>query len=80
MDCKCRISPSLAQAAEADASSQLRNDQAKLVELQDRIERLDKSLEKLSAAGKMSRARGVERVSLGTVSRVRKCRFGSGLL
>src|ERR1035437_4740861 len=32
------------RAAEAEASSQLRNDQAKLVDLQDRIERLDKTL------------------------------------
>jgi chromosome segregation ATPase len=40
------------QAAEADAASQLRNDQASLVEPQDRIDRLDKSLEKLSAGGK----------------------------
>jgi chromosome segregation ATPase len=40
------------QAAEADASSQLRNDQAKLLELQDRIARLDKALEQLSGAGK----------------------------
>lgn len=40
------------QAAEAEASSQLRNDQAKLVELQDRIERLDKSLEKLGVTEK----------------------------
>jgi chromosome segregation ATPase len=40
------------QAAEADASSQLRNDQAKLADLQDRIDRLDKTLEKLGAAEK----------------------------
>lgn len=40
------------QAAEAEASSQLRNDQAKLVDLQDRIERLDKTLEKLSGAAR----------------------------
>jgi chromosome segregation ATPase len=40
------------QAAEAEASSQLRSEQAKLAEVQDRIERLDKTLEKLGAAGK----------------------------
>lgn len=40
------------QAAEAEASSQLRNDQAKLVDLQDRIARLDKVLERLGGAGK----------------------------
>ena len=40
------------QAAEAEASSQLRSEQAKLVDVQDRIERLDKTLEKLAAAGK----------------------------
>lgn len=40
------------QTAEADASSQLRNDQAKLADLQDRIERLDKTLEKLGVADK----------------------------
>jgi chromosome segregation ATPase len=40
------------QATEAEASSQLRNEQAKLVDLQDRIEHLDKTLEKLGAAGK----------------------------
>jgi chromosome segregation ATPase len=40
------------QAVEADASSQLRNDQAKLVDLQDRIERLDKTLEKLGGGAK----------------------------
>jgi chromosome segregation ATPase len=40
------------QAAEAEASSSLRNNQAKLAELQDRIERLDKALEQLGAAGK----------------------------
>jgi chromosome segregation ATPase len=40
------------QAAEAEATTQLRNDQAKLVDLQDRIERLDKTLEKLGGAGK----------------------------
>jgi chromosome segregation ATPase len=40
------------QAAEAEALSQLRREQAKLAEVQDRIERLDKTLEKLGAAGK----------------------------
>jgi chromosome segregation ATPase len=40
------------QAAEAEASSQLRNDQAKLMELQDRIARLDKALERLGGAAK----------------------------
>jgi len=40
------------QAAEAEASSQLRNDQAKLLDLQDRIGRLDKALEQLSGSGK----------------------------
>jgi chromosome segregation ATPase len=40
------------QVAEAEASNQLRNDQAKLVDVQDRIERLDKTLERLSTAGK----------------------------
>jgi chromosome segregation ATPase len=40
------------QAAEAEASGQLRNDQAKLAELQDRIERLDKTLEKLGGPEK----------------------------
>jgi chromosome segregation ATPase len=40
------------QVAEAEASSQLRSDQAKLADLQDRIERLDKTLEKLGGAGK----------------------------
>jgi SMC interacting uncharacterized protein involved in chromosome segregation len=40
------------QAAEAEASSQLRNEQAKLAEVQERIERLDKTLEKLGIAGK----------------------------
>jgi chromosome segregation ATPase len=40
------------QIAEGEASSQLRNDQTKLADLQDRIERLDKTLEKLGAAGK----------------------------
>jgi len=40
------------QAAEAEASSQLRSEQAKLGDVQDRIERLDKTLEKLGAGGK----------------------------
>ena len=40
------------QTAEAEVSNQLRNDQAKLLELQDRVDRLDKSLEKLSSSGK----------------------------
>jgi chromosome segregation ATPase len=40
------------QAAEVEASSQLRNDQAKLADLQDRIERLDKSLEQLTISVK----------------------------
>jgi len=40
------------QAAEADAASQLRNDQAKLADLHDRIERLDKTLEKFGVAEK----------------------------
>jgi chromosome segregation ATPase len=40
------------QVAEAEASSQLRNEQTKLTDLQDRIERLDKTLEKASASGK----------------------------
>jgi chromosome segregation ATPase len=40
------------QAAEAEASSQLRNAQAKLVDLQNRIELLDKTLEKLGASEK----------------------------
>jgi chromosome segregation ATPase len=54
---KSQIGPQTAelqtcQAAEAEASSQLRSEQAKLAEVQDRIERLDKTLEKLGAAGK----------------------------
>ena len=40
------------QAAEAEASTQLKNEQAKLSEQQERIERLDKALENLSAPGK----------------------------
>jgi chromosome segregation ATPase len=40
------------QAVEAEAVSQLRNEQAKLGDVQDRIERLDKTLEKLGAGGK----------------------------
>jgi len=44
---------STCQATEAEASSQLRNEQqAKLVDAQDRIDRLDKALEKLSVGGK----------------------------
>ena len=35
------------QAAEADAASQLRNDQATLAEIRERINRLDRSLEQL---------------------------------
>ena len=40
------------QDVEGEASGQLRNDQAKLADLQDRIDRLDKTLEKLATAGK----------------------------
>jgi chromosome segregation ATPase len=40
------------QLAETEASSQLRNEQAKLDDLQDRVNRLDKTLEKMSAPGK----------------------------
>jgi chromosome segregation ATPase len=40
------------QAAEADATSQLQRDRATLDEVQDRINRLDKSLEMLSNGGK----------------------------
>ena len=40
------------QAGEAEASTQLRSDQAKLVELQDRIAHLDKALEQFGGAGK----------------------------
>jgi chromosome segregation ATPase len=40
------------QATEADAATQLRGDQAKLVDLQDRIARLDKALERLGSTGK----------------------------
>jgi chromosome segregation ATPase len=40
------------QAGEAEASTQLRNDQAKLLDLQDRIERLDKALEQFGKTGK----------------------------
>lgn len=40
------------QATEAETSSQLRNEQAKLAEAQDRIDRLDKTLEKLSLVGR----------------------------
>lgn len=39
------------QAAEAEASSQLRDEQARLADLQDRIDRLDKALAKQGAAG-----------------------------
>jgi len=39
-------------ATEAEASSQLRSSQAKLIDLQDRIERLDKTLEKLGISEK----------------------------
>jgi chromosome segregation ATPase len=38
------------QTAEAEASGQLQSEQAKLTELQDRIERLDQSLQKLSGS------------------------------
>jgi chromosome segregation ATPase len=40
------------QSVESELSNQLRNDQAKLAELQDRIVHLDKTLEQLSVAGK----------------------------
>jgi chromosome segregation ATPase len=40
------------QAGEAEASTQLRNDQAKLFELQDRIARLDKALEQFGSTAK----------------------------
>ena len=40
------------QAAESEASGQFQSDTAKLSEVQDRIERLDKSLEKMNTAGK----------------------------
>jgi hypothetical protein len=40
------------KATEAEAASQLRNDQAKMTELQDRISRLDKTLEQLGTATK----------------------------
>jgi len=40
------------KSVEGEASGQLRNDQAKLADLQDRIDRLDKTLEKLATAGK----------------------------
>lgn len=40
------------QAAEAEAASQLRNEQAALVDLQGRISQLDKSLERLSNGGR----------------------------
>ena len=40
------------QAAESEASDQVRSSRTKLAELQDRIERLDKTLEKLGVAEK----------------------------
>jgi chromosome segregation ATPase len=40
------------QVAESEASSQLRTDQAKMSDLQDRIERLDKVLEKFGTTAK----------------------------
>jgi chromosome segregation ATPase len=40
------------EAAEAEASSQYQREQAKLGEIQDRIERLDKVLEKIGVSGK----------------------------
>jgi chromosome segregation ATPase len=40
------------EATAVDMANQLRNEQAKLAELQDRIDRLDKTLEQLTAAGK----------------------------
>ena len=40
------------QAGEAEATTQLRGDQAKLLDLQDRIARLDKVLEQLGSLGK----------------------------
>ena len=40
------------QSVESELSNQLRNDQAKLAELQDRIQHLDKTLEQLSVVGK----------------------------
>ena len=40
------------QARESDAATQLRNDQAKLTELQDRIQRLDKALEQFASPQK----------------------------
>jgi chromosome segregation ATPase len=43
---------STCQLTEAEASNQLRNEQAKLADAQDRIDRLDKTLEKLSTAEK----------------------------
>jgi chromosome segregation ATPase len=46
------VSLQTCQAAEAEATSQLRNEQATMVDLQGRISQLDKSLEKLSAAGR----------------------------
>ena len=43
---------STCQVTEAEASSQLRSEQAKLADAQDRIDRLDKTLDTLSVAGK----------------------------
>jgi chromosome segregation ATPase len=40
------------QPGEVEASAQLRNDQARLLELQDRIARLDKALEQFGSTGK----------------------------
>ena len=40
------------EAAEAEATTQFRTEQAKMSELQERIERLDKVLEKMTGAGK----------------------------
>jgi chromosome segregation ATPase len=40
------------QSVESELSNQLRNDQAKLAELQDRVQHLDKTLEQLGVAGK----------------------------
>jgi hypothetical protein len=41
-----------AQAAEAEASSAYRTEQVKLIEIQDRVDRLDKVLETMSGTGK----------------------------
>ena len=40
------------QSGEAEASNQLRNDQASLAELRDQLQRLDKVLENVGAAAK----------------------------